>query len=65
MVFRMVFLATFLFSIPVFLKFIIPAENLQEVQSIIPLAQHSLGWVLAALFMFLLVNVISIRRSKP
>lgn len=58
MVFRMVVLATFLFSIPDFLKFIIPVENLEGIQNIIPLAQFSLGWVLPALFAFTIVNVI-------
>ncbi|MET2986135.1 branched-chain amino acid transport system II carrier protein [Aureibaculum conchae] len=62
-VFRMVVLVTFLFSIPDFLKFIIPAENLQGVQSIIPLAQYSLGWVLPAFLTFILVNVFSLRLS--
>ncbi len=61
MVFRMVVLATFLFSIPDFLKFIIPVENLQGVRNLIPLAEHSLGWVLPAFLTFILVNLIKVK----
>ncbi len=57
LVFRSVVLTTFLFSIPDFLKFIIPVERLEGIKSIIPLAQYSLGWVLPALLTFVLVNL--------
>ena len=60
----MVVLATFLFSIPDFLKFIIPAESLQGAQSIIPLAKYSLGWVLPAFITFGLVNVFTRKEIK-
>lgn len=58
-VFRAVVLVAFVFSIPDFLSFLIPAESLQGIQAFIPLAQHNLGWVLPASVTFILVNVIS------
>ena len=57
MVFRAVILVTFVFSIPDFLGFIIPRENLTGIKNIIPLAEHSLGWVLPAILVFLGFNV--------
>lgn len=63
-VFRAVVLATFLFSIPDFLKFIIPVENLQGIQNVIPLAQHSLGWVLPAFITFGILNIFSVKTIK-
>jgi LIVCS family branched-chain amino acid:cation transporter len=56
-VFKAVVGVTFLFSIPDFLKFIINPDNLTGIQSYIPLSQFSLGWVLPAIFVFILVNV--------
>ena len=58
-VFRAVVLVAFVFSIPDFLSFLIPAESIQGLKEIIPLAQHNLGWVLPALLTFILVNLIS------
>ena len=57
LVFRSVVLVTFIFSIPDFLGFIIPRENLIGIKSIIPLAEHSLGWVLPALLVFVGLNL--------
>ncbi|UAM97862.1 branched-chain amino acid transport system II carrier protein [Polaribacter litorisediminis] len=56
LVFRGVVLVTFIFSIPDFLGFIIPRENLVGIKSIIPLANSSLGWVLPALLVFVGLN---------
>lgn len=56
-VFKTVIGVTFLFSIPDFLKFIINPKSLEGIQSIIPFSEHSLGWVLPALIIFILVNV--------
>ena len=56
-VFRAVVLVTFIFSIPDFLKHLIPPENLTGVQSVIPLSQFSLGWVLPAILTFAFVNI--------
>ncbi len=57
LVFRVVVSMTFLFTIPDFLKFLIPIEQLQNLIDIIPLANHSLGWVLPALLSFTFLNV--------
>jgi LIVCS family branched-chain amino acid:cation transporter len=57
LVFRGVVLVTFIFSITDFLGFIIPRENLTEIKSMIPLAAHSLGWVLPALLVFVVLNL--------
>ncbi|MBL4642692.1 MAG: branched-chain amino acid transport system II carrier protein [Flavobacteriaceae bacterium] len=56
-VFKAVVGITFLFSIPDFLKFIINPESLTGIQSYIPFSEFSLGWVLPAIFIFILVNV--------
>ncbi len=56
LVFRSVVLATFIFSIPDFLGYIIPKESLQGVKEMIPLSQYNLGWVLPALVVFVLIN---------
>ncbi len=58
LVFRAVVLVTFIFSIPDFLGFIIPRENLSGIKSIIPLAEFSLGWVLPACLVFVVLNLI-------
>lgn len=63
-VFRVVVFVTFMFSIPDFLSFLIPSENLQGIQEVIPLAQHNLGWVLPALVTFILVNVFSKKEAS-
>ncbi len=56
-VFRRVVLIAFLFSIPDFLGFLIPANNLEGIKSIIPFAQQNLGWVLPTLIAFILLNI--------
>ncbi|MFT5762480.1 MAG: LIVCS family branched-chain amino acid:cation transporter [Polaribacter sp.] len=56
-IFKSVIGITFLFSIPDFLKFIINPDNLTGIQSYIPFSEHSLGWVLPALLIFIVVNV--------
>lgn len=58
LVFRGVVLTTFVFSIPDFLGFFIDAEWLTNIKSVIPLANKSLGWVLPAILIFLLINII-------
>ena len=62
LVFKVVVAVTFLFSIPDFLKFIIPPESLEGIQSLIPLSQYSLGWVLPALAAFVLANAFDRRK---
>ena len=58
LVFRTVVLVTFIFSITDFLGFIVPRESLTGIKSIIPLAEHSLGWVLPALLVFIFINLV-------
>ncbi|RNC88026.1 MAG: branched-chain amino acid transport system II carrier protein [Winogradskyella sp.] len=58
LVFRVVVIATFIFSIPDVIGFISPSESLEHIISYIPLATHSLGWVLPAIITFVLVNLI-------
>ena len=58
LVFRAVVLVTFIFSITDFLGFIVPRESLTGIKSIIPLAEHSLGWVLPALLVFVFINLV-------
>lgn len=55
-IFKFVVLVTFVFSIPDFLSFLIPKENLQWMVNIIPLAKHNLGWVFPALITFIVLN---------
>ena len=57
LVFRGVVIITFIFSIPDFLGFVIPKENLVGIKSMIPFAEHSLGWVLPALLVFVILNL--------
>ncbi|WP_397444739.1 branched-chain amino acid transport system II carrier protein [Polaribacter sp. R77954] len=56
LVFRVVVVVTFLFSIPDFLGFIIPRAHLTGIKNIIPLATYNLGWVIPALLSFIMVN---------
>lgn len=62
--FRLVVLVTFIFSIPDFLKFIVPVESLQGIQSIIPLSTVCLGWVIPAILTFVLVNAVKLSKSS-
>jgi LIVCS family branched-chain amino acid:cation transporter len=57
LVFRWVVLVAFVFSIPDFLGFFVPPENLIGVKEMIPFANENLGWVLPALLTFVLVNL--------
>ena len=57
LVFKAVVLVTFIFSIPDFLQFLLPADSLTGIQNMIPLSTKSLGWVLPALLTFIVVNL--------
>lgn len=63
LVFRWVVFITFLFSIPDFLKFLIPADKLSGIQNIIPLSNYSLGWLLPAILTFFLINMITLKKA--
>lgn len=58
LVFKVVVLVTFIFSIPDFLGFIVPKESLTGIKNIIPFANEHLGWVLPAILSFVMVNLI-------
>ena len=59
LVFRIVVLVTFIFSIPDFLGFIPNFKSFAlEMKSLIPLGKYSLGWVLPACLVFVLVNLV-------
>jgi LIVCS family branched-chain amino acid:cation transporter len=57
-VFKTVVFVTFVFSIPDFLQFLLPADSLTGIQNMIPFSKESLGWVLPALMTFIAVNLI-------
>lgn len=63
LVFRIVVAVTFLFSVPDFLKFLMPIERLQPILDTIPLSQFSLGWVLPAIVSFVLSNLIVTKKG--
>ena len=58
LVFKMVILATIIFSIPDFLGSIGLSEPIIGIQSYIPLSNYSMGWVLPAALVFILANFI-------
>ncbi|MGB6269898.1 MAG: branched-chain amino acid transport system II carrier protein, partial [Olleya sp.] len=58
LVFKVVVLLTFVFSIPDVVGFLSPSESLAKLIDYIPFAKHSLGWVLPAFIGFVLVNVL-------
>ncbi|WP_237277370.1 branched-chain amino acid transport system II carrier protein [Tenacibaculum ovolyticum] len=61
-VFKVVVLVTFIFSIPDFLEFIINKEHLTSIKNIIPLANQHLGWVLPAILSFIIANIIKTKK---
>lgn len=64
LVFRTVILVTFLFSIPDFLNFLLPAGSLNSIINHIPFSQFNLGWVFPALTAFIVVMLIE-KNKKP
>lgn len=56
-VFRTVVSLAILFSIPDFLKFLIPVENLEFLYQIVPFSRDGLGWIIPSLLGFVLANV--------
>ncbi|REE27889.1 LIVCS family branched-chain amino acid:cation transporter [Winogradskyella pacifica] len=58
LVFRMVILVTFLFSIPDVVGFISPSEDLAMVTNYIPFSSQSLGWVLPAFLVFVISSFV-------
>jgi branched-chain amino acid:cation transporter, LIVCS family len=64
MVFRAVALVTFLFSIPDFLGFFMAEGALDAITAYIPLSNYSMGWVLPAVLVFVLVNLFQSFRGR-
>ncbi|NND51525.1 MAG: branched-chain amino acid transport system II carrier protein [Flavobacteriaceae bacterium] len=62
-VFRYVVMITFIFSIPDFLGFLIPPENLEGVKSVLPFAKQNLGWVIPAILAFIVANL-TVEKTK-
>ncbi len=58
LVFRAVVITAFVFSIPDVLGYFMPKESLKPIVDVIPLAEHSLGWVLPALFVFVITSFV-------
>lgn len=59
LVFRVVVLLTFLFSIPDVVGVISPSKNLSNVVNFIPFAKYSLGWVLPSFAGFIIANLLA------
>jgi len=64
LVFKIVVAVTFIFSIPDFLGFVISEEKSAVIKSFIPFSEYSLGWILPALFSFVLVNLFQKKTLK-
>ena len=60
-VFKGVVIATIIFSVPDFLNAVGLAFYMEGLQKYIPLSQFSLGWVLPAVTVFILMNFLKIR----
>ncbi|WP_299126586.1 branched-chain amino acid transport system II carrier protein [uncultured Winogradskyella sp.] len=58
LIFRAVVIVTFIFSIPDVIGFISPSEGLKKTTDFIPLAKHSLGWVLPALLALVVTSLV-------
>jgi len=62
-VFKWVVISTIIFSVPDFVGSIGFGDELSEIQRWIPLSSYSLGWVLPALFTFIISNLIIGRKE--
>lgn len=58
LVFRGVVITSFIFSIPDFLRILRPSDTLNSVIHAIPLANFNFGWVIPAILMFIILNVV-------
>tara|TARA_R110002074_G_scaffold291885_2_gene463585 strand:- start:1838 stop:2125 length:288 start_codon:yes stop_codon:yes gene_type:complete len=64
LVFKGVVIATFLFSIPDFLNTLGIGDFLKPISEWIPLSSQSLGWVIPAVIIFVLLNLFQ-RKINP
>ena len=62
LVFKIVVITTFIFSIPDFLEFFIDKNYLTEIKNLIPLANQHLGWVLPAIVVYILTNMLASKK---
>lgn len=58
-VFKAVTIATFIFTIPDFLQFLIAEVYLTTIKEYIPLSENNMGWVLPAVGVFLITNLVT------
>lgn len=64
LVFKWVVGTAFVFSIPDFLKFLIPVENLSLIYRYVPFSEHGLGWIVPSFLTFALVNLFCMMQKK-
>ncbi|TDU43360.1 LIVCS family branched-chain amino acid:cation transporter [Gelidibacter sediminis] len=57
LVFRGTVITAFIFSIPDFLKILMPSEGLNAIIDTIPLGHYNLGWIFPSLITFVLLNL--------
>ncbi|MGV8813627.1 MAG: branched-chain amino acid transport system II carrier protein [Gelidibacter sp.] len=57
LVFRGVVIVSFIFSIPDFVKILMPSDTINAIIEVIPLGKFNLGWVLPSILMFVLLNM--------
>ena len=58
-VFKAVVMVTFIFSIPDVIGFITPSNGLTQITQYIPLAEHSLGWIIPATATCIIASVLT------
>lgn len=58
-VFKAVVIVTFIFSIPDVIGFITPSNGLTQITQYIPLAEHSLGWIIPATATCIIASVLT------
>jgi LIVCS family branched-chain amino acid:cation transporter len=63
-IFKGVTVITLLFSIPDFLLFVFSEEFVTSIREWIPLSKYSLGWVLPAMFVFMVLNISKMTRFR-
>jgi LIVCS family branched-chain amino acid:cation transporter len=63
-VFKAVVIATIVFSVPDFLGSVGLSEELVSLQGYIPLSAYSMGWVVPALVVFVLMNILKIKKQS-
>lgn len=64
LVYKIVVIITFLFSIPDVVGSISPSESLKSITDYIPFANYNLGWVLPAVISFLVISIVQNNKSS-